>query len=102
MSGQPVSRRSGADSVLYVAGYGTSLTVNRGALVIHDGIGSQRTTRRLYRGDRTVRRILVHSATGTISLAAMRWCLDVGIALICLDPGSSEILAINAPQVHDD
>ena len=52
-------------------GYGISLTVNRGHLVIHDGIGSHRCTRRYPRIERDLRRILILGHTGSIGLEAM-------------------------------
>jgi hypothetical protein len=40
-------------SAVVADGYGISLTVNRGHLVIHDGIGAQRRTQRYERIERT-------------------------------------------------
>ncbi len=45
---------------------------------------------------------MINSNSGVMSLAALRWCADVGIAVVVLDPLNGELLALNAPAVHDD
>ncbi len=71
--------------VLVIDGYGISLTVHHGHLTIKDGIGTTRRERRLTRAQRTVKRILILAETGTITLDAIAWCTDVGIAITQLD-----------------
>lgn len=73
------------NTVLVADGYGISIRVNRGHLVISDGIGQHRRERRLPRIQRSIRRILVLGHTGTLSLDAIRWCADVGITLLQVD-----------------
>jgi len=72
-------------SVLVLSGYGLSLTVSRGHLVANDGLGRQRRERRFPRVQRQITRIVVLGHTGHISLEAIRWCSDTGIALVQLD-----------------
>ena len=67
--------------VLVLDGYGLSVTVSRGHLVLRDGLGRHRRERRLPRAQRIV--ILGH--TGNLSLEAIRWCADTGIALLHVD-----------------
>jgi CRISPR-associated endonuclease Cas1 len=98
----PRSSASNSRQVLVVDGYGVDLRVDRGALVLRDGLAKQRRERRLYRSDRTVRRIVVLSSTGNVTLAALRWCSDVGIAVVVLDPQTYDLLAVNGAAVHDD
>ncbi len=75
-----------SDSTVLVAdGYGISIRVNRGHLVISDGIGQHRRERRLPRIQRSIRRILVLGHTGTLSLDAVRWCADTGVTLLQVD-----------------
>ncbi len=102
MSGKSLLTRSGASSVATLGGYGVSVTVERGTLILRDGIGDQRQVRRIHRSDGTLRRLVINSSNGTMSLAALRWCADVGIAIVVLDPMNGELLALNAPAVHDD
>jgi CRISPR-associated endonuclease Cas1 len=102
MSGVSARRQSGAHTVALLTGYGVSLTVDHGALVLRDGIANQRRQTRLHRGQRALKRIVVLSATGNLSLAALRWCADVGIAVTCIDPTTEEVLLFCAPSAHDD
>ena len=77
--------RDPADSsVLVVDGYGVHLHVRHGQLVVDDGIGQHRRQRRLPRAQRTVRRIVLLGHTGAVTLEAVRWCTDTGIALLQL------------------
>lgn len=70
-------------SVIVADGYGVRLHIRDGHLVIDDGLGDHRRTRKLTRSQRTVKRLLILSGSGSISLAAIRWCTDTGIDLIC-------------------
>lgn len=90
------SRDPGEPSVLVADGYGLSLTVTRGHLLIRDGIGRHRRERRLHRAQRTVRRIVIIGHTGHISLEAVRWCTDTRIALIQLDTDGTVLLTAGA------
>ncbi|MFE3653351.1 CRISPR-associated endonuclease Cas1 [Streptomyces sp. NPDC059152] len=71
---------------IIVEGFGAKLTVERGQLVIHDGFGPHRRTDRLSRIERRVERIIVTAVNGELTIDAMRWCKDVGISVIMLDP----------------
>lgn len=92
----------GGGATLCLSGYGIDLRVDHGALVARDGIADRRREYRIRRADRTTSRILMLGTTGEISLSALRWCTDVGIALTVLDPFSGEVLALNSPTVYDD
>lgn len=70
---------------LIVDGFGVSVTVYRGQLTVKDGIGENRRIRTLARIDRTVRRLVVLSESGTVSLDALTWCSDVGISVHVVD-----------------
>ncbi len=102
MSGVSARRQSGAHTVALLTGYGVSLTVDHGALVLRDGIANQRRQTRLHRGQRALKRIVVLSATGNLTLAALRWCADVGTAVTCIDPTTEDVLLVCAPRAHDD
>lgn len=88
-------------AVLVVDGYGVSLTVRRGHLVIEDGIGAHRRTRRYSRAERTLRRVIILARTGHITLDAIRWCHDVGPALIQLDPAGHVLLTAGRRGADD-
>lgn len=87
--------------VLVLDGYGVQLTVSRGRLVLRDGMGQHRRLRELSRIERTVRRIVILGDTGTISLAAVRWCADVGIAVVQIDRDGRALLHAGATGKDD-
>lgn len=79
------SRDPLSPSVLTLTGYGISLSVSRGHLILCDGVGRQRRERRLPRVQRQVNRIVIIGHTGHISLEAIRWCVASGVALVQID-----------------
>jgi CRISPR-associated endonuclease Cas1 len=66
-------------------GYGIKITVHRGHLTVHDGIGRNRQTRRYHRATSKLRRLVLIGHTGYITLDALRWLHDIGAALIQVD-----------------
>jgi len=97
-----VYARDAPDSaVLVLDGHGLRLTVERGHLLLQDGIGVHRRSRRLSRAQRTVRRIVVLGHTGHLTLDAVRWCAEVGIVLVQVDIGG-DLLAVAGAKDHDD
>ena len=81
----PYPRLSGVETVAVVDGYGIGLRVERGHLVIRDGLGSHRRERRFSRATCPLRRLLILGHTGSLSLDAIRWCADVGVHIAQLD-----------------
>jgi CRISPR-associated endonuclease Cas1 len=79
--------------VLTLAGYGISVRVDRGHLVLDDGIGSNRRHARLARVGHGLRRLVVIGADGSVTLAALRWLADQGAAFVMLDRDGSVLLA---------
>ncbi len=97
-----VFERDSTDAhVLVVDGYGISLSVTRGHLLIRDGIGRHRRERKLPRAQRTVRRIAILGHTGHLTLEAVRWCADTGIALIQLDTNGTTLLTAGQSGTDD-
>ena len=84
-----VSWRSGHGTALTVSGYGVRFFVDRGRLVIEDGFASEGTRRRtiLSRGTCTLQRIVVVGRTGLITLDALQWLADLGIAILFVGVG---------------
>lgn len=95
------SRDATSDAVAAVDGYGVTMRVDRGHLVISDGVGRHRRERRYSRGQRTLRRVVVLGQAGVITIEALRWCNDIGVPVICLDV-DGRVLSISQPHVHDD
>ncbi len=95
------SRDSPASHVLVLDGYGLSISVSRGHLILQDGLGRHRRERRLPRAQRTVRRIVVLGHTGHITLEAVRWCADTGITLLQIDADGTVLLTAGPPGIDD-
>ncbi|MFK0295125.1 CRISPR-associated endonuclease Cas1 [Streptomyces sp. NPDC090442] len=77
---------------LIVEGFGAKLAVERGQLVIHDGFGPHRRTEKLSRIERRVQRIIIKAVDGYVTIDAMRWCKNVGISVVMLDPAGDVIM----------
>jgi CRISPR-associated endonuclease Cas1 len=79
--------------VLIVDGYGIRVFVEKGRLVVHDGIGRSRREARFYRATCPVRRLVLLGHTGFVTLEALRWLADVGVGLVQLDPDGRLLVA---------
>src|SRR5258708_19849825 len=62
--------------VIVLYGYGTSVRVERGHLVVEDGVGSDRYKGRFPRVGHGLERLVVIGADGVMSLSALRWLAD--------------------------
>jgi CRISPR-associated endonuclease Cas1 len=78
----PLRRRG---QVYIVQGHGLRVSVARGQLVIVDGAGRGRHERRYTRAGHGLSRLVVLGSTGSVSLEALRWLADLGIAFVHLD-----------------
>ena len=67
-------RRSDVAGVCVADGFGVKVTVNRGALEVHDGIGTYRRTRRYDRATHGLRRLVLVQPEGFATFEALRWC----------------------------
>jgi CRISPR-associated endonuclease Cas1 len=95
------SRDTRSAAVAVVDGYGLTISVSCGHLVITDGIGPHRRERLLPRAQRTVQRIVILGHTGTVTLDAIRWCADIGIALVQIDRDGRVLMVGNNPARTD-
>jgi len=94
----PITPRSG---VVTLFGYGIRIQVERGHLVLEDGIGRDRRKGRLPRVGHGLRRLVVIGADGMVSLAALRWLADQDAAFVMLDR-VGEVLAVTGPVRPSD
>ncbi len=93
------ARDATSTAVAVASGYGVSVAVERGQLVVADGIGKHRRQRSYPRADRTLRRLVV-AGSGALTLDALRWCADVGVAVVTVDP-AGRVLATNGSGPGD-
>lgn len=86
---QAISWRSGPRTALTVSGYGLRFFVDRGRLIIEDGFANEGQRRRLVlsRGTCTLQRIVVVGRTGLVTLDALQWFADLGIAILFVGVG---------------
>jgi CRISPR-associated endonuclease Cas1 len=87
--------------VVTLFGYGISVRVDSGHLIIEDGIGSQRRAARLPRVGHGLKRLVVIGSDGVISLAALRWLSDQKAAFVMLDRIGKNI-AVTGPVLPYD
>lgn len=87
--------------VITLFGYGIDVRVDRGHLIVHDGIGSRRTTARFARIGHGIRRIVVIGSDGNISLSALRWLADQDASFVMLNRDGS-VLATTGPVRPSD
>lgn len=89
------SRRPSKSGVLVIDGYGIRVRVERGHLVVADGIGPHRRQGRFARATPGFVRLAILGHSGYVALDALRWLADVGIGWTHLDP-DGRVLATSA------
>lgn len=78
--------------VITLFGYGICARVDRGHLILEDGIGASRQQCRLPRIDHGLKRLVVIGSDGQVSLAALRWLADQKASFVMLDRDGSVLL----------
>lgn len=71
--------------VVTLFGYGITVRVDRGHLVLEDGIAKNRRIARFPRVGHGLRRVVVIGSDGMVSLSALRWLADQDSAFVMLD-----------------
>ncbi len=92
---------SATAGVLMLTGYAIRLKVERGHLIVEDGVGSDRRRGRFARVDSGIRRVIVIGHAGSVSLDALRWLQEIGAAFVNLDH-EHRIVAISSSQTLND
>src|SRR5205823_879534 len=87
--------------ICVVDGYGVRVSVERRKLIVADGIGRHRRVRSFARIERRVRRLVVLGHSGSITLEAVRWCEDVGMAVVVIDHSGRVLLASTSSGLDD-
>jgi CRISPR-associated endonuclease Cas1 len=97
----PARLAPAAGGVLVVDGYGVRIRVERGRLVISDGVGRARRVGQFERANSRLRRLVVLGHSGAITVDALRWLSDVGVGLTAID-SDGRVLAASAGMGRDD
>ncbi len=87
--------------VLTLFGYGIQVRVDRGHLLLEDGIGQDRSQVRLPRVGHGLRRLIVVGSDGMVSLAALQWLADQGASFVMLERDGT-VLATTGPVRSSD
>jgi CRISPR-associated endonuclease Cas1 len=82
------------NGVVTLFGYGIKVYVDRGHLILKDGIGTDRSQGRLARVGHGLRRLVVIGSDGFVSLSALRWLADQKAAFVMLERDGSVLAAI--------
>jgi CRISPR-associated protein Cas1 len=86
--------------VVTLFGYGIQVRVDRGHLILVDGIGPNRRYARLPRVGHGLKRLVVIGSDGVVSLAALRWLSDQKVSFLLLERDGS-VLATTGPVRSD-
>ena len=101
MRTQPTHTITPTSGVIALTGHGLRIHVERGYLVVSDGIADERRTARFHKSERGLNRLVILGHTGSITLDAITWLNDANIRLIQL-AGNGTILAMSGALGRDD
>ena len=87
--------------VCVVDGHGAGLHIYHGHLVVEDGAGRQRRIRRFHKATADITRIVMLARSGYVTIDAIQWLTDAGIALIHLDPNGRLLISSAPPSGHN-
>src|SRR5947209_11885833 len=88
------------DGIHVASGFGLKIYVNRGHLVVHQGVGIDRETHRFNRATSGLKRLVVLGRTGFVTLDAFRWIKDIRAAFVQLDADAS-LVSVSANPGSD-
>jgi CRISPR-associated endonuclease Cas1 len=83
------------------SGYGLKIYVERGHLIVHDGVGRTRRTVRLSRATSGLERLVVIGHTGFVTFEALRWIRDVGASFAQIGSDGEVIAISSAERLHN-
>ena len=94
----PINLRHGVATLF---GYGIKACVDRGHLILEDGVGPNRRYARLPRIGHGLRRLVVIGSDGMVTLGALRWLADQDASFAMLNRDGS-VLAVTGPVRPSD
>jgi CRISPR-associated endonuclease Cas1 len=87
--------------IVTLFGYNSSASVDRGHLILNDGIGMNRRQGSFPRVRHGLKRLVVIGSTGMVTFEALRWLSDQDAAFVMLDRDGS-VLAVSGPVGPSD
>ena len=101
MNHQRTESLSPRNGIVALSGYGIRVTIERGHLVVEDGLGSERRRARFSRASAGFNRLVITGHSGIISLEALRWLHDIGAAFVQIDHDGELISCTSPPGLND-
>jgi len=98
MRAETVGSRHG---IVTLFGYGIQVRIDRGHLLLEDGIGVDRRQARLPRVGHGVKRLVVIGSDGMVSLSALRWLGDQKVAFTLLERDGTVLLTTGPVRPSD-
>lgn len=96
-----MSTAHGSTPTLIASGYALRIALERGHLLVEDGVGDARRAQRFPRVGHGIKRLVVLGHSGTVTLEALRWLHELGIAFVQFGR-DGELIAAGAPnQLRD-
>jgi len=99
---QSPTLRAARHGVVCLWGYGVKVFVRNGHLQLQDGVGRDRHEWRFARVGSGLKRLVVLTDSGFITLDALRWIYDRGAALLMLDRAGTVIASTGPEYGLDD
>lgn len=87
--------------VITLFGYGASVRVDQGHLILEDGVGPRRRYGRFPRVRHGIKRLVAIGSDGSVSFAALRWLADQNAAFVMLER-NGKVLAATGPVSPSD
>jgi CRISPR-associated endonuclease Cas1 len=87
--------------VITLWGYGINVSIDKGHLVLKDGVGDERRAGRFARVNHGIKRLVIIGADGMVSLAALRWLTDQNASFVMLERDGT-LLATTGPVAASD
>ncbi len=91
----PFDQLDTPSGVCTVDGWGVKIHVHQGHLIVEDGVGRSRRTRRYHKATSGLRRLVIIGHSGYITFEAARWLADAKIQVLHLD-SDGRILSVSA------
>ena len=89
----PFDNLEAANGVCVADGWGLKIHVNQGHLVVEDGIGQSRRTRRYHKATSGLTRLVILGHSGYQSFEAVRWLADAKISTVHIDTDGTVLTA---------
>jgi CRISPR/Cas system-associated endonuclease Cas1 len=89
------------NGILTLVGFGIRIAVDRGHLIVHDGIGTERYQYRMPRVGHGLKRVVVVGSDGLVTLSALKWLRDQDVTFTFLER-NGRVLSVVGPSGSSD